>query len=303
DDDDDLDIMSLKHWKVEELEAILQEGAQQNEMPAEDGAEQEEVSGGDGTMRPGTGVDMFDLLAAVQPHPSLVAEMEDITLEPPTQAQMDELQALTQGLAHQDRMRAQDGAQEEEVEQPRRKSICHKELRSASKALGDKGRPVAGAAVLAGSPAAAGGTGKEKAQGGASSKAAVGKHATTAAEKKRSGVKGANLKAAASGKGKAPDSQTTQAGKGSKRKAPEGAASGNPQPEKKTRRYRPGTLALREIRKYQKSTDPLIPRLSFARLVRELCDAETARRPGTDEDGKFRYAIPPGLECLSVDTA
>ena len=89
---------------------------------------------------------------------------------------------------------------------------------------------------------------------------------------------------------------------GSKRKAPEGAASGNPQPEKKTRRYRPGTLALREIRKYQKSTDPLIPRLSFARLVRELCDAETARRPGTDEDGKFRYAVPPGLECLSVDT-
>lgn len=36
------------------------------------------------------------------------------------------------------------------------------------------------------------------------------------------------------------------------------------------RRLRPGTKALREIRKYQKSTDLLIRKLSFARLVREV---------------------------------
>ena len=35
----------------------------------------------------------------------------------------------------------------------------------------------------------------------------------------------------------------------------------------KRRRYRPGTLALREIRKYQRSTDLLIRKLPFARLV------------------------------------
>ncbi len=35
----------------------------------------------------------------------------------------------------------------------------------------------------------------------------------------------------------------------------------------KKRRYRPGTVALREIRKYQKSTDLLIRKLPFARLV------------------------------------
>ncbi len=35
-------------------------------------------------------------------------------------------------------------------------------------------------------------------------------------------------------------------------------------------RYRPGTIALREIRRYQKSTDLLIPRLPFQRLVREI---------------------------------
>ena len=35
-------------------------------------------------------------------------------------------------------------------------------------------------------------------------------------------------------------------------------------------RYRPGTLALREIRKYQKSTDLLLRKLPFQRLVREI---------------------------------
>lgn len=35
-------------------------------------------------------------------------------------------------------------------------------------------------------------------------------------------------------------------------------------------RYRPGTVALREIRRYQKSTDLLIRKLPFQRLVREL---------------------------------
>ena len=33
------------------------------------------------------------------------------------------------------------------------------------------------------------------------------------------------------------------------------------------RRYRPGTVALRDIRRFQKSTDPLIHRLPFRRLV------------------------------------
>ena len=38
----------------------------------------------------------------------------------------------------------------------------------------------------------------------------------------------------------------------------------------KKRRFRPGTVALREIRAYQKSTNLLIPRLPFSRLVREI---------------------------------
>ena len=38
----------------------------------------------------------------------------------------------------------------------------------------------------------------------------------------------------------------------------------------KPRRYKPGTVALREIRKYQKSTELLIRKLPFQRLVREI---------------------------------
>jgi histone H3 len=39
---------------------------------------------------------------------------------------------------------------------------------------------------------------------------------------------------------------------------------------KRPHRYRPGTVALREIRKYQKSTELLIRKAPFGRLVREI---------------------------------
>ena len=39
---------------------------------------------------------------------------------------------------------------------------------------------------------------------------------------------------------------------------------------KKPHRFRPGTVAIREIRKYQKSTELLIRKLPFQRLVREI---------------------------------
>eukprot|EP00121_Abeoforma_whisleri_P000976 Awhi_evm1s871 len=39
---------------------------------------------------------------------------------------------------------------------------------------------------------------------------------------------------------------------------------------KKPHRYRPGTVALREIRRYQKSVELLVRKLPFQRLVREI---------------------------------
>ncbi|KIW21887.1 histone, partial [Cladophialophora immunda] len=41
-------------------------------------------------------------------------------------------------------------------------------------------------------------------------------------------------------------------------------------PKKKTRRYKPGTVALREIRRFQSSTTLLIRKGPFQRLVREI---------------------------------
>mmetsp|Transcript_29750 Transcript_29750/g.47485 ORF Transcript_29750/g.47485 Transcript_29750/m.47485 type:complete len:148 (-) Transcript_29750:39-482(-) len=54
-------------------------------------------------------------------------------------------------------------------------------------------------------------------------------------------------------------------------------------PDKKTHRYRPGVVALREIRKYQKSTELLLRKLPFQRLVREI--AQTLQ---DDRDMKFQ---------------
>ena len=44
-------------------------------------------------------------------------------------------------------------------------------------------------------------------------------------------------------------------------------------PPPSRRRYRPGVKALKEIRKYQKSTQLLIPGLPFSRLIREIAQA------------------------------
>lgn len=49
---------------------------------------------------------------------------------------------------------------------------------------------------------------------------------------------------------------------------------------KKPRRYRPGTVALREIRKYQKSTELLIRKAPFQRLVREILHDTPRSTPG-----------------------
>lgn len=63
--------------------------------------------------------------------------------------------------------------------------------------------------------------------------------------------------------GKAPRKQL--ASKAARKSAPQSRGV-----NKKPRRYRPGTVALREIRKYQRTTDTLIPKLPFQRLVREI---------------------------------
>ena len=56
-------------------------------------------------------------------------------------------------------------------------------------------------------------------------------------------------------------------------------------PAKKPRRYRPGTVALREIRRYQKNHELLIRRAPFGRLVRELTEETKAKVSRWTSDG------------------
>ena len=68
--------------------------------------------------------------------------------------------------------------------------------------------------------------------------------------------------------------------KKSGQKAPKGGV-------KKRYRYRPGTVALKQIRQYQKSTELLIRKLPFQRLVREIAsDSEVIKSPLC---GKVRF--------------
>src|SRR6195952_3647905 len=72
---------------------------------------------------------------------------------------------------------------------------------------------------------------------------------------------------------------------------------------KKPHRYRPGTVALREIRRYQKSTELLIRKLPFQRLVREI--AQSIRfdlRFQSSALGALQEAVEAYLVSLFDDT-
>ena len=73
---------------------------------------------------------------------------------------------------------------------------------------------------------------------------------------------------------KTPTSRPIMGGKSLPAAAAMSSHGGKLQPPgaKKKRRYKPGTVALREIRKYQKSTELLMRKLPFQRLVREVAN-------------------------------
>ena len=72
----------------------------------------------------------------------------------------------------------------------------------------------------------------------------------------------------------------------------------------KKRRFRPGTTALRQIRKYQSSTHLLIRKLPFQRLVREIVQNECDDR-GLDHVKKIQskalIALQTSLEDYCVE--
>ncbi|POY75279.1 hypothetical protein BMF94_1649 [Rhodotorula taiwanensis] len=71
-----------------------------------------------------------------------------------------------------------------------------------------------------------------------------------------------------------PKHKTAIKGPGGKRPAKglKAQITGGAAKPKKPHRWRPGTVALREIRRYQKSTELLIRKLPFQRLCREIAE-------------------------------
>ncbi|KAI9696097.1 MAG: histone H3.1 [Candelina mexicana] len=72
---------------------------------------------------------------------------------------------------------------------------------------------------------------------------------------------------------------------------------------KKPHRYKPGTVALREIRRYQKSTELLIRKLPFQRLVREIAqDFKSDLRFQSSAIGALQESVEAYLVSLFEDT-
>ncbi|XP_055076636.2 histone H3-like centromeric protein A [Misgurnus anguillicaudatus] len=69
-------------------------------------------------------------------------------------------------------------------------------------------------------------------------------------------------------------------------------------PPRKKHRFRPGTRALMEIRKYQKSTDLLLRKGPFSRLVREVC--QTFSRENLMWQGYALMALQEAAEAFMV---
>jgi histone H3 len=66
---------------------------------------------------------------------------------------------------------------------------------------------------------------------------------------------------------------------------------------KRSHRWRPGTVALREIRKYQKGTELLIQKAPFQRLVRELA---TLQKEGLRFQSSAVAAIQEATESYVI---
>lgn len=73
-----------------------------------------------------------------------------------------------------------------------------------------------------------------------------------------------------------------------------------PTPARPKPRYKPGTVALREIRKYQKSTDLLLLKLPFARLVREVAQNMVAPGVGLRFQSQAIMALQEAAEAFLV---
>ena len=70
-------------------------------------------------------------------------------------------------------------------------------------------------------------------------------------------------------------------------------------PRRNKHKYKPGTIALREIRKYQKNTKLLIRKLPFQRLVRKITEDQVSSRFSNG----IRYQAPAMMALQETSEA
>ncbi|EGU73904.1 hypothetical protein FOXB_15585 [Fusarium oxysporum f. sp. conglutinans Fo5176] len=81
---------------------------------------------------------------------------------------------------------------------------------------------------------------------------------------------------------------------------PSDVQAGEPVPVRAKRRYRPGTVALREIRHYQSGTKLLLQKLPFARLIREIALTMRPRDEGLRWQSQAIMALQEAAEAYMV---
>ena len=74
-----------------------------------------------------------------------------------------------------------------------------------------------------------------------------------------------------------------------KRKITKAVAAGDEGAAKRVHRFKPGTVAIRQIKKYQKSVENLLPRATFKRLVKEIADKVVSEGSFKHFEGGIRF--------------
>jgi len=97
-----------------------------------------------------------------------------------------------------------------------------------------------------------------------------------------------------------PSRGGARASTGSRRESGKRLGAPGPAPTR-TKRYKPGTVALREIRKYQKTTDLLLLKLPFQRLVREIAQGVSGEDGPDRWQSQALFALQEATEAFLVN--
>ncbi|KAF1938262.1 histone H3 [Clathrospora elynae] len=100
---------------------------------------------------------------------------------------------------------------------------------------------------------------------------------------------------------KARPSRGGRASTGSRRDSGKRLGQAGPAPDRAKKRYKPGTVALREIRRYQKTTDLLLRKLPFQRLVREIAQGVVTDNGPTRWQSQAIMALQEATEAFLVN--